>query len=198
MSHTTVFKNIAPNVQDCFLKALEGYPELHSHKIIVDGKDLKNTTMQAQPVINWSFFNKEKREYHIDVSETTRVNNKTKVADISDEILTGWFAHELGHVADYRERSALNMIWFGLRYQFSRKKKSRVEREADVIAIEHGFAEEIIATKKFLMSESNMSEKYKKRLLKYYMSPEDVRAILEDKKAIELSEKLDEGCLDGN
>jgi hypothetical protein len=62
------------------------------------------------------------------------------------------------------------------------------ERKADLFAIEHGFAEEINATKRFLLEDSNIPNSYKERLSKYYMTVEEVeRIVLKRSRLQELS-----------
>jgi hypothetical protein len=34
-------------------------------------------------------------------------------------VIVGWLAHELGHVLDYKDRSSINLMWFGVMYYFS-------------------------------------------------------------------------------
>jgi hypothetical protein len=43
-------------------------------------------------------------------------NEEFSMADVPSEVLIGWLGHELGHIMDYREKSALELVKFGARY----------------------------------------------------------------------------------
>ncbi|MDZ7849027.1 MAG: hypothetical protein U5L96_21180 [Owenweeksia sp.] len=81
---------------------------------------------------------------------------------------------------DYEGRNALEMLIFGLRYATSRKYRKQVEHRADAYAIDHGMAKLILATKKFILEHSDLSESYKSRIRQYYMSEENVRLRLQE------------------
>ena len=169
-----------PYVLDCFFEALSAYPALQKQPLCLRMHPLQDMTMRAQPVVNLHFFSRRKRAYRIDVQHTTRVNRHIVLEDLDRDVLVGWFAHELGHVRDYYHRSGLNLIFFGLGYWLLPTFRIGAERKADLYAIEHGFATEINATKRFLLEESDIPNSYKDRLNRYYMSIEEVeRVVLE-------------------
>ena len=95
-------------------------------------------------------------------------------------MITGWLGHELGHVMDYRNRSSLGMVFFGIKYLFSKAHIKEVERAADTFAIMHGMGEYIIKTKNFILDHAQISETYKKRIRSFYMSPEEVMELIND------------------
>ena len=51
------------------MKAYEGFPEVHSHPLIVRQQPMNVTTMQAQPVASLSFFSKKNRKYIIRLNQ---------------------------------------------------------------------------------------------------------------------------------
>jgi len=165
-------------VRDSFAEALSGYPPLQEHPIYLRRKYLKDMTMRAQPVIDNRFFRKDSRAYRVDIQDHTRINESVYVPDLPRQVLVGWFAHELGHVMDYHERSWSNMIKFGLGYWLFPTFRIGAERKADLYAIEYGFAEAITATKQFLLRESSIPNSYKDRLTRYYMTPEEVEIMV--------------------
>lgn len=126
--------------------------------------------MQAQPVIDLSQVFGTKRGYRLDVAEKVLDSGELNVADLPEEVLKGWFAHELGHMVDYENHSNFGMIAYGIKYSLSDEYKRDREHEADSISIQHGFKKEIIATKKHLLENNFISPKYQDQLKKFYMS----------------------------
>jgi hypothetical protein len=170
-------------VQDCFEEALAGYSPLHDHTIHLRRKYLKDMTMRAQPMVNGGFFRKSARAYRVDIQDHTRINESVRVPDLPQRVLVGWFAHELGHVMDYHQRSWSNLIKFGLGYLLFPTFRVGAERKADLYAIEYGFAEAITATKEFLLTESSIPNSYKNRLTRYYMTPEEVEIMVKKRES---------------
>lgn len=66
------------------------------------------------------------------------------------------------------------MIVFGLRYLFQQSYLKNAERTADRFAIEHGMYDYIMATKNFILQNADLSPKYKNRIKRLYMSPEEI------------------------
>jgi hypothetical protein len=114
-----VFDNIDSSfVEKCFLQAHQGFKDLHANKIILSRKPLGKTNMQAQPVRNLHFWSKKKRAYRITMSNHIKFEQYFKPEELSEEVLVGWFAHELGHVMDYLDRSGWDLIKFAMGYLF--------------------------------------------------------------------------------
>lgn len=174
------FKNIDNAfVKACFKKAVAGYQALENNTIILSQKATPKTNMRAQPVLDAKIFNTKKRTYKIEISNHSNFAQYLKIEELPEIVLVGWFAHELGHVMDYFHRSAGNMIRFGLGYWLFPNFRIGAERKADLYAIENGFAKEILATKKFILEHSSLPDFYKKKIEKYYMSPDEVTLLLE-------------------
>ncbi len=161
-------------IRRCFTKVWKRYDSLHSHKIDVVQKRIKGSTMQAQPVIHLSSLFSKQKHYRIKVAMYVRDSNQIKVADLPEDVLTGWFAHELGHVVDYEPYSNWRMITFGLKYIFSSNFKRKVEHEADYIAIKNGFKSEILASKRYILESGLISQKYIAKIAKFYLPIADV------------------------
>lgn len=139
--------------------------------------------MQAQPAFSSIFKSRENREYKILISKKFHIDKKEfDIEDVESEVLIGWFGHELGHIIDYSERSTVGMIIFGLKYLFSKDHLKEVERTADMIAVNHGMLDYILATKNFILNNAHISEKYKTRITKLYMSAEEIMEIIHSKK----------------
>lgn len=167
-------------------KALSFYPELENTRIDFIFKDnIKNAVMQAQPRVKTLFKSKFKRTYKIKISRYLAVNDSTMgIEHVPADILVGWIAHELGHIMDYLERSSFQMIGFGIKYLTSRPFLMAAERKADTFAIQHGLADEIVKTKKYILNRPGLPKEYKERINRLYISPEEVRHIEEELESI--------------
>ncbi|MDO6818842.1 hypothetical protein [Zobellia sp. 1_MG-2023] len=167
--------------------ALSHYPELEqtpiTFKIV---KKIKQSTMQAQPKFNSLFKGRKKRAYVILISEKIKISDTVFFTkDVPSDIMIGWLGHELGHVMDYRNRSTLNLIWFGLKYSFSGSYIKEAERAADTFAVAHGMHDYILKTKHFILDHAEIEEKYKERIKRYYLSPEEIMAIVKERETTE-------------
>jgi hypothetical protein len=163
-------------------KALSFYPELDDYKIEFEFKrKMKNCVMQAQPKVKTFFSKKENRQYKILMSRNLIMNDTSMVLEqLPSEILVGWFAHELGHIMDYKERTSFNMIGFGFKYLTSRPFLKRSERKADALAVKHGMGGHLIKTKRYILFNSKFTKEYKAKIKDLYPSPEDILAWAED------------------
>lgn len=172
------FKGLqSDHIKACFLKAFQAFPELHDHLIVVRQRKMAKTTMNAQPLLNWHFFRRSRRGYIINLTDNMHVADRVAIYELPENVLVGWFAHELGHVCDYLHRGVLRMLQFGFGYLLLPTYRTGAERIADISAVEHGFADAIIATKKYILAHSGLSPSYKRRLELYYMSPDEVAMI---------------------
>lgn len=161
-------------IRKCFLKVLERYESLHQHNIIVSQQRISSSTMQAQPVIKLKGLFSKQKTYKVKVAMYVRDSKKIKVASLPEDVLIGWFAHELGHLVDYQPYGNLSMIGFGLKYVLFPKFKRKVEHTADYIAIEKGFKSEILASKRYLLESGFIDEKYIKKISKFYLPISEV------------------------
>ena len=148
--------------------------------------------MQAQPRFANLFKGKNNRSYYVFMSNKFLIKNEEfSMADVPSEVLLGWLGHELGHIMDYRNKSAMQLVKFGSRYISSEKFVKKAERTADTYAINHGMGHYIFATKDFILNHSHLSDSYKKRKARLYLSPEEIMAMvnyLEDELEVELEE----------
>ena len=163
--------------------ALSHYPELADVFIEFKFKNkIRKSTMQAQPEF-WSFFrSRSKRKYKILISKTFKIGDSIYLTEnIPSVVLIGWLGHELGHIRDYQSRSGLNLIGFGLGYLFSEKAMKRAERTADSFAVNHGMETYILATKNFILNEADFPAVYKRRIKRFYLSPEEIMLLVEER-----------------
>lgn len=135
--------------------------------------------MLAQPVFKTLFRNRSKREYVILIRrEFTIGDTEFDCTQIPSDVLIGWLGHELGHIMDYRSRSSANLAFFGLRYLALDKHIRNAERTADEMAVNRGMADYIIGTKEFILNNATLSEQYKDKIRKYYLSPEQIMELV--------------------
>jgi hypothetical protein len=176
------FKDItSKHIQDAFIKTYQQFTALHDHPFSLEQLSLKNYTMRAQPVINWAFWHRATRHYRVQTSDHLQLRKYIKMEELPEEVLMGWFAHELGHIMDYHNRSALNLMSFLVRYLAVPNYRMGAERRADLYAIDHGFGDELMATKLYILDQSKLPEKYKRRIKRYYLSPTELETILKTK-----------------
>ncbi|APA66310.1 hypothetical protein YQ22_07655 [Maribacter sp. 1_2014MBL_MicDiv] len=165
--------------------ALSHYPELTDVAIEFKfKKNIKKSTMQAQPSF-WSVFkSKKNRSYKILISERIKIADSVYYTkDIPSEIMIGWLGHELGHVMDYQQRSGLNLIAFGFKYITSKSYIREAERRADSYAVNHGMETYILATKEFILKKAGLTQKYVDRIKNFYLSPEEIMVLVEERDA---------------
>lgn len=186
-------KIIPESIKKEVVEALSFYPELYDTCIEFKFKDnIKKSTMQAQPRFSSFFKPKEKREYIILISRKIQIEGeKFSMEDIPSDVKIGWIGHELGHVMDYRHRTNVGMMIFGIKYLFSSMHIKEVERTADTYAIAHGMGDYILKTKNFILENANLSEKYKRRIRSLYISPEEVMELINEQKVEEEPEIIE-------
>ena len=173
-------KIIPESIKEEALIALSYFPELKDIHITFKFKDkIKKSTMQARPTWGSFFKRSKKREYIILISREIQIENEAfTINDIPSDVIVGWLGHELGHVIDYSDRNNFGMLIFGFKYLFSKMHIKEVERTADTIAVAHGMGDYILQTKNFILDHANISERYKKRIRSFYMSPEEVMELI--------------------
>lgn len=177
--HRIVYQDVQnEHLKNWFARTLAAYPELLPHPIYLRKLPMRYSTMRAQPVLNWSFFRRARRHYRIDFSNHLDVTKHVHVRELPEEVVIGWFAHELGHIVDYLHRPWRGMVAFGLGYALWSRYMRKAERRADEIAVNHGFGREIVATKNYLMEHATLPEHYKARLRKYYLSADEIEGLI--------------------
>ena len=149
--------------------------------------------MQAQPDFKSFFQTRRNRKYYILISERFHIEHEEfSIMDVDDEVLIGWLGHELGHVMDYRDRSSLGMLIFGVKYLFSKKFLKEVERTADRYAVKHGMYQYILATKNFILNNTSITPKYKNRIKELYLSPEEIMEMVNEMDTASVEKRVDE------
>lgn len=186
-------KIIPESIKKEALEALSFYPELAETAIEFKFKEnIKKSTMQAQPRFSSIFKCKENREYLILISRKIQIEGEQfTMDDIPSDVKVGWMGHELGHVMDYHDRTNVGLIILGIKYLFSASSIRKIERTADAYAISHGMGDYILRTKNFILENANLSEKYKNRIRRLYISPEEVMELINENKVEEEPEIME-------
>ncbi|WP_207421054.1 hypothetical protein [Desertivirga brevis] len=177
------------------LIALSYYPELEdTHIKFVFKKRINGSVMQAQPLPISIIKRRENREYQINISSMLKlVSSATPIHQLPDNIMIGWIGHELGHIMDYEQRSKFGLIKFGIGYLLSSGYRRQGETNADTYAVNHGLADYIIATKRFILEHAELPKEYKEKIARLYLSPDDIVEQvrkLEEKKVTEQKKAL--------
>ncbi len=158
------------NIRKAFLEVWNDYQDLHQYGFDIVQSTVSSSTMQAQPVIELTDIFGKNRRYRLDIAEKILDSGDLYIKDLPEDVLRGWFAHELGHIVDYENHSNFGMITYGIRYVMSDTYKREREHEADSIAIRQGFRTDIIAAKKYILENDFISPAYQDQIKKYYMS----------------------------
>lgn len=174
-------------LEKCFEEVFASYKNLHKYEILIEQKKIGSTTMTAQPMITFKSLFNGVRKYKITIGMYVKDSN-IKVSELPEQVLKGWFAHELGHLSDYEKYSNLEMIVYGLKYKFSASFKREVEYKADYIALEKGYKKEVLATKRYILLGKVFPKKYIKEMIKYYLPIEMVEKYLDKKEEFRLTD----------
>ena len=175
-------KTIPDEMQKVILTALSFYPDLASTRIhFIYEENIRKSVMQARPKVSSILRRKSKRVYVVKISRYLKLNRKKlDIFTLPFEVLVGWIGHELGHIMDYKDRSGMAMIGFGAKYCLFEGFLMKAERRADLFALEHGLGEKIIKTKNFVLDHVDIPERYKERVKRLYMSPEEFMQMLSE------------------
>ncbi|MDR9398736.1 MAG: hypothetical protein RI562_06705 [Salibacter sp.] len=158
------------------MRALTHFPDLQKTQIdfIVDNS-ITNCIMQAQPKMNFLFKSKDSREYKIKIRSIIGWEDDTLyLKNFSNDVIEGWFAHELGHVMDYRNRSNWDMVKFGTRYVLSESFMKKAEQSADHFAVESGCGDHLVCMKEFILANERLPESYRQKIIDIYPSPSEI------------------------
>ncbi|KYG83429.1 M48 family metalloprotease [Roseivirga echinicomitans] len=173
-------KKIPEEIRIPTLIALSHYPELKGVKIEFRFAEKKSkSVMSARPSFRSVFGVLADRTYVIYVRRRFVIEGKLlRIEELPQNILVGWIGHELGHIMDYKDRSVLSLLGFGLGYLILGKYVRAAERRADEFAVRHGLRSEILETKNFILNNTHLPERYKNKIKRLYLSPEEIMEIV--------------------
>jgi hypothetical protein len=193
--HLSRNKRIPKILENQILTALAHYPELKNTNIrFVFTRKLKSSIMAARPVVQTLLGPRHQRTYEILIKPVFKLRHSIQpIHLVSDEVLIGWIGHELGHIMDYEQRTTLRVAKFGLLYWLSKRYIHKAERVADTFAVNRGMGSYILATKDYILSHAELPQKYKDKIARLYLSPDDIMELvakLEEKNSTEKQEEL--------
>lgn len=161
-------KRFHSKIKSAALVALSHYPELKNVKIEFLFRKAK-ATMETRPKINVNVLGRKHRTYQVFINNNKGKHKALDIDSLTETVKIGWIAHELGHIVDYESRSALSLFFMAPYYVFVPSFKQNIEQSVDIITIRHGFGYEHCEGVEYLLYQSNATEAYKKRNLKYYL-----------------------------
>ena len=106
--------------------------------------------------------------------------HKINDCNLPEDAVKGLIAHEFSHQVSFIKRSYMGRLLYIWSYPFSKTKKRLVEKEADEITIERGFAREIVLMRKYKFDCEN--EKQRKESKEVYLSVEELERLIEEKR----------------
>lgn len=178
----SVNKIIPEEIREITLLALSHYPELMEVEIDFQfQKKIRGSVMQAQPKVGSLIFNnKENRSYKVKISRHLELfDEMLPIEELPSDVLLGWLGHELGHIMDYIDRSAVNLISFGVKYYLSKNFLTQAEVTADSYSVSSGLGSAIVATKDFVLNHERLPDKYKNKIRALYLSPGEILSLVD-------------------
>ncbi len=156
--------------------ALQHYPDLQDKKIKFRYKNLK-TTMACMPRWDFLFRKKENRTYLISIDKKLKKDKGVLLSEVPFNAQVGVIGHELGHVADYENKSSFGVIGTGFRYLFPGYRR-KLENQIDELTIDRGLGTQVADFADYVFHESNANEKYIRYKRKYYYSPAELQSLV--------------------
>ncbi len=118
--------------------ALTHYPELSGHQIKIKyRKNVAHPITAGYSAANIIRFRK-KHIYRLILSPSSFV----KYLSLNKQVAV--IGHEMAHFVYYKERPAIGMAIWGIRYLTSKKFRYSFEKEADRMAIDHGLGGQLL------------------------------------------------------
>jgi hypothetical protein len=112
-------------------------------------------------------------------------NNNGKIKTMNAEempyrALVGKLGHELAHILDYTTMSNVALLRFSSMYVSSNEFMKKTERKTDLTAIRHGLSKELHECRSLALLNECVHIAYKRRLEKYYLSPNEIYVFFEE------------------
>ena len=152
------------------LIALSYLPELIDEDLKFKFASINSTARTT--VTFGSVFKKFNKQYIIiinnDINRTGMLLNQAPF-----DAQVALVGHELAHVLDFKDRSFLEMVWWGLSYLFV-KQRTKIETLADQETIKHGLGWELYHWTNFVLHHSTANKKYLKMKESKYMLPDEI------------------------
>ena len=166
--------NKFPQIRSDIISALKFYPELSNARIQFKYKSIKQT-MNSRPAPGNIFRSKAHRRYIIIVNNNQGKHKGLPFEKLSFNIKIGWVGHELSHICEYESINNWETFWFAVKYIGSKEFVRKVERNTDLITIQHGLAFPLYDGIDYLFRNKDISEKYRKYARDNSLSLNEIR-----------------------
>ncbi len=158
------------NIFKIFNNTKSRFVELHDVNIEMKPIPMYLATMNCRPAVTSFLFPFKKHNYIISVNSKKNFSRYSIPIDsLNETMVTGWFAHELGHIVQYQKMNRGEFIIFPFKYFFNLNFRKKFEIEATDIARKIGFGNEFSEVEKFLRDDERVNKKYQERFKKFYM-----------------------------
>ena len=164
------------------LVALSHYPELKDISIEFVFKETDSTAF-CRPVFSTLMFSAKERTYRVGISKKIRKDKEpVRFHNLSFSAQIGVIAHELGHVANFIEKSAFEMAEIGIKYIEDDVFKRSLEIGTDMKAIHHGFGYQLLeyATLIEELMIQYPDEPYYRTYFSFYMRPLEIMDAMDE------------------
>ena len=104
--------------------------------------------------------------------------NLRLIANMGKDALIGLLAHELGHQVSYKKRRIVKRFIFLRNYYNNLEKRRIVEKEADMIAIERGYAQELLEDRKIQQAAYVNYPKRLEEVKKTYLTYDELKGYI--------------------
>lgn len=173
-------KHIPFQYEAVILEALSYYPELRDTYIRFKLVNQASEPYGTKPDMKSIFSSPENRSYTISLLERAEGPEfHALFKNLSKEKQLAVIAHELVHVIQFQSCSRLSLLKTLIKYPFPSFKR-KIERDADLGAIEHGLGKGLYEHATYLRSIPGYLEK-RPELNKYYLTPDEILELLTTK-----------------
>lgn len=148
------------------------FNHIMKHNIVLESFQSEKNYFQTKPIISSLFRNTFFKKYRL------QYNPNIFSCPPSRKALTAILVHEFEHINDYYHASKQKLAYFAGKYYFSRKFKSRYERETDLKACAKGrvYIEGLIEYREWIYERLTSRELSKKK--RNYFTPDELRKML--------------------
>jgi hypothetical protein len=142
--------------------------------------------MVSRPKPGSIFRNNNKREYQVIIRKKGTSKKGLEWSELSFNSLVGWIGHELAHIINYHHRVFGGILFMGMRYAFPQFRR-RMERFTDQLTIKNDLGYALYEGTEYTLNSSSISESYKRRIKKFYLSPAEIKKYISLKNSYKIN-----------
>jgi hypothetical protein len=173
LPHVTTGKDFPQAYKAAILAALTEYPELTNLHIHFKTTQKHPVPYGTTPRVSGFLLPARRRTYDITILEkSSGPEEKALFRNLPADVQRAVIAHELVHVAQFNALTIPGMLRFAVLYPLE-SFKIKIERDADLGAIEHGFGEDLLAMARFLRAIPGYTRQ-RPEIVTHYLSPEEI------------------------